>query len=405
MAAEIHDVLIIGAGPAGLAVAARLRESTPSAVFTDAEHSRYQWIKKHNGRMNIRSTKNAGSESQTRRPGQKNASKDHPNSDLDIKVLDGSDDSWLHSWKSNFSALSISHLRSPMFFHPCPRDRDGLLAFAHETGAAEKCIEIANCVGKSMSKHRRKRKVANGCSVGCSTARAPLEIDERDRKDYYVPSAETFHGFCDEIVQRYGLESLVEKSRVVSIEYDFPDAFGLHDFGGQTNMRVFKIKTSCGQVKFARVAVLAVGAGGSPNMPRALSVAEGEGAIHSTKIPEKGLLPSYLRKKMLARCLTSVMIVGGGLTAAQIADECIASGVSRVVMVMRSGLKRASSGLLALAMMTDECLVKPFDIDLQWMAKYRNGEKAAFWSADSDEGELSYSQTTDTSSSKLLNFR
>ena len=53
MPTATHEVLIIGAGPAGLAVAARLREQTPSAVFTDAEHSRYQWIKKHAGRMNI----------------------------------------------------------------------------------------------------------------------------------------------------------------------------------------------------------------------------------------------------------------------------------------------------------------------------------------------------------------
>ena len=54
MATAIHDVLIIGAGPAGLAVAARLREPTPSALFTDAEHNRYQWIKKYSGRMNLR---------------------------------------------------------------------------------------------------------------------------------------------------------------------------------------------------------------------------------------------------------------------------------------------------------------------------------------------------------------
>lgn len=31
--------------------------------------------------------------------------------------------------------------------------------------------------------------------------------------------------------------------------------------------------------------------------------------------------------------------------------------------------------------------MKPFDIDLDWMAKYQNVQKAAFWSADSDEGK------------------
>jgi ribulose 1,5-bisphosphate synthetase/thiazole synthase len=37
----INDVLIVGAGPCGLAVAARMREATPSALFTDVEHQRY----------------------------------------------------------------------------------------------------------------------------------------------------------------------------------------------------------------------------------------------------------------------------------------------------------------------------------------------------------------------------
>ena len=53
MATMVHDVLIVGAGPGGLAIAARLREPTPSAVFTDAEHNRYQWVKKYSERMNL----------------------------------------------------------------------------------------------------------------------------------------------------------------------------------------------------------------------------------------------------------------------------------------------------------------------------------------------------------------
>ena len=34
--------------------------------------------------------------------------------------------------------------------------------------------------------------------------------------------------------------------------------------------------------------------------------------------------------------------------------------------------------------------MKPFDNDLDWMAKFQNVHKAAFWSADSDEGKAQH---------------
>ena len=198
MAIVIHDVLIVGAGPAGLAIAARLREPTPSSIFTDAEHDRYQWIKKHSGRMILHSR--ARRSQSSKRSSTLSTSSDRqvdwkplffPRSaepkdppmtffgrnnsatissgqkrEIDILVLDSSGRDWLSGWKQNFAALEISHLRSPMFFHPSPHDRDGLLAYAYETGRYGDCIEIANCVQKSMSKHRRKKKVAKGQVVG-----------------------------------------------------------------------------------------------------------------------------------------------------------------------------------------------------------------------------------------------
>ncbi|KAL8808897.1 MAG: hypothetical protein Q9200_003912 [Gallowayella weberi] len=289
------------------------------------------------------------------------------NQRIDIKVMDSSGCDWLNSWTNNFAALGISHLRSPMFFHPCPRDRDGLLAFARETGRCDDCIEIANCVGKSMSKHRRKKKTAKGYSVG-SPSKAVLEIDERDRKDYFTPSAEIFRDYCQEVVQRYSLGNLVEQSQVSSIDYGFYDEFEHGNTDPET--KLFKVTTTSGLTKFAKVVVLAVGAGGKPAMPRQLSAAEKDGACHSTQLPKQMFLAEHVREKVLARVLNAVVVVGGGLTSAQIAHQCIVNGVRRVFLVMRGALK-----------------LKPFDIDLDWMAKYQNVQKAAFWSADSDEGK------------------
>lgn len=43
--------------------------------------------------------------------------------------------------------------------------------------------------------------------------------------------------------------------------------------------------------------------------------------------------------------------------------------------------------------LTYSCIVKPFDIDLDWMGKFQNVQKATFWSADSDEGKQTTAQT------------
>lgn len=121
------------------------------------------------------------------------------------------------------------------------------------------------------------------------------------------------------------------------------------DFGSDYDLRhkdeakrLFKVTTTDGIIRFAKVVVLGIGAGGKPNMPRELSAAEKEGACHSTQLPKQVFLAPRMMQKILRRAPTAVMIVGGGLTAAQIANQCIENGVSHVFMVLRSALKRTS---------------------------------------------------------------
>lgn len=149
---ELFDVIIVGAGPCGLATAARLREKHPSALFTDEEQARYSWISRNASRSTIKNKK-TGDE----KTGSRTHLRDRGPSML---VLDSSSDQWMAKWNALFKKFEISHLRSPMFFHTDPSDRDALLAFAHENDRMDEVEEVAGCVGKEVSKHKRKNKTS-----------------------------------------------------------------------------------------------------------------------------------------------------------------------------------------------------------------------------------------------------
>lgn len=148
----LYDVLIIGAGPCGLAAAARIREQAPSAMFTDEEHRRFHWLGKHGRRVALKYPKNGRVASA--RP----SSCSNTSSAYKLAILDESDGAWLGRWKRLFSAFDISHLRSPMLWHIDPQERDSLLSYGHMQGRASELVEIRGCVGKEMSKHQKKKR-------------------------------------------------------------------------------------------------------------------------------------------------------------------------------------------------------------------------------------------------------
>lgn len=136
---------------------------------------------------------------------------------------------------------------------------------------------------------------------------------------------------------------------------------------------VFQIRTDKTTHR-ARTIVLAVGPGNPPQVPGRLSNTRIDGACHAMEIQD--FPDAAVKAKIDRRQETNVMIVGGGLTSAQLTDLAIRCGVTKVWHVMRSHLK-----------------VKPFDLNLEWLGKFRNVEQAAFWSADDDGDRLLQIQT------------
>ncbi|KHN94446.1 FAD binding domain protein [Metarhizium album ARSEF 1941] len=357
---EVYDVIIVGAGPCGLATAARLREHTPAALFTDEEHRRFHWIGKYGDKVSLKHVRSGKTSSPRRgacRPEYK------------MMVLDGTDDKWLGRWNELFGLYDISHLRSPVLWHVDPLDRDSLLAHAYSEGREDELVEIRNCVGKEISKHARKKKKQKAGGRHCGKKQeARVAINLRDKNDYYTPSQSLFCDHCRCVATRYGLDrGLIRKEVLVDVDYGVVRGVSVQE------QSLFTVTTRTGRRFHCKTLVLAVGAANEPDVPRMPSVPEGAGelgqACHSMQI--KTFPDAVVRQRMAAGRRTHVLVVGGGLTSAQLSDLAIRRGVTKVWHMMRG-----------------PCRVKHFDVHLEWMGKYKNTEQARFWLADSDEERL-----------------
>jgi hypothetical protein len=154
----------------------------------------------------------------------------------------------------------------------------------------------------------------------------------------------------------------VENSRVSSIEYD-----------AQSSTGIFTLKTSTG-IRKARIVVFAVGSASQAALPSDSPLVDTglHGSVSHVfakrNTSQSRLFPEHVLKKVEAHQQTSIAVVGGGLTSAQISAAATSAGISKVIHLMRSSLK-----------------VKHLDLSLPWVGKYKNYHLASFWSADNDE--------------------
>lgn len=270
-------------------------------------------------------------------------------------------------WNSQFDACKIPYLRSPMFFHVDPVNIDGMVSFAHLNNRNNELMEITNVVGKEYSKHQQKRimekkkkktkKKMNGKKENNHDSDGIVEInmrDYRDYRDYYRPSTKLFHDYCQEIIQRYNLESRIKQDEVISIDYKLIQVDGESDEIGKGLI----ITTKNGHTYGCKSAILATGHRGDINYPISPFIEEAhfpESSCHTTHLFNKQvsfLQDCYFNNPKLKR----IVIIGGGLTSAQLAYVAAQDPtVSSITLLFRSGIK-----------------IKHFDFHLDWVTKYRN---------------------------------
>ncbi|GAA5827254.1 hypothetical protein JCM11251_001194 [Rhodosporidiobolus azoricus] len=388
--ADFSPLVIIGAGPHALALAARLSEPRPAALYTDLEHARLSWLQREQRHSAARDKRAQKKDKRVAVKGHWTARKlVEPDSTTlvpcpsagksPITVLDSTASEWLGRWDGYFEGLRIPHLRSPMLFHPSPADADALVAYARRIDREHELEPVKGVVGKEFSKYQRKK---NPARVGRA-----VTINERSREDYFRPSTPLFRSFIrSDLIDRYSVSPLVTKTTVTSVSY-----CDIH-VRGRGVERGFVVESTrpdgTKEVRGARSAVMAIGPSSRPNVPEVLKVAMpkkeemtgeeageatlpwskgeicGDNWCHSSAFGMKGCRPmdGPLGDKMRRREATRVVVVGGGLTSAQIVDSLLSSGVSHVTLLSRSHIK-----------------TKHFDFDLEWVSKYNNLTKMTFW--------------------------
>lgn len=216
-----------------------------------------------------------------------------------------------------------------------------------------------------------------------------VDINQRDEWDYYTPSQSLFCDHCDCVAKRYHLDKgLVHREEVRDIQYGIVDDIPARG-------KLFTVMTDK-TIRYAKAVILAVGPANAPVLPSIPSLsfpgqhagadddddrppAPMPQACHSMQIPSHQFPHPLVRRRLQAGREANLLVVGGGLTSAQLADLA---------------LRRAGPGqrLRVWQVMRGPLRTKAFDVDLRWMGKFKTLHQAYFHQAESDEERLAMIQ-------------
>jgi lysine/ornithine N-monooxygenase len=147
-------------------------------------------------------------------------------------------------------------------------------------------------------------------------------FNNRDREQFFTPSKELFSDFCQSLVDRHGLDELIEKGRV-------RDVIPLKQ-GSETIFRIEYVYQGVVKVVFSKRVVLAVGNSNNPKIPDWISTENMNelNVFHSMDLIKDGFVESLNPKD-------KILVVGGGLTSAQLARKATVEGYQKVCFMLK----------------------------------------------------------------------
>ncbi|XP_056591070.1 uncharacterized protein zgc:113276 [Triplophysa dalaica] len=326
------DVLIIGGGPHALTLATLL--SDPDQPICQSNADILQGIQLSKAKSARKNKKR-----QTTRPVLKteNDGKHQTHSSLNFKVVD-SYGRWISLWQSQFTALSIPHLRSHMLVHTDPFDKKALQEFVLEEHRAEELHSLPEQIYI-----QDENAFFNDNRLGKRDKKLLSATNGLQKKLYFsLPGTQLSIDFFQEQVRKHDLDSNLIQATVDRIIPILSE--------DESKVKFFNVTLNTGENVEAKNIVMATGPSRAqmaniPSWVEAIQESYPEGTLQHTV----ELMHYFCTREEMNEPSTGpppvchighrVMVVGGGLTSAHIISIALKQGARHVTWVLRKHLQ------------------------------------------------------------------